>query len=194
MSRKDRDRWNQRYRHGAYKERNWPSSYLVDMLPACGGLTALDLACGRGRNSLYLAKSGYETVGLDISDVAIDEARTLATEQQQPASFQRVDLEEGLALEQTFDLIIMFRYVDLDLVATLPDYLNAGGTMIIEEHLRVTDDMPQVTGPTNPNFRVQRGSLRKKLPTLRVRHSYEGLVTEPNGESAALARITASKD
>ncbi len=70
MSRSDRDKWNDRYRRGAYRERSQPSVLVKEYVPdifasqqaANGGdgtLRALDLACGAGRNALYLARLGY---------------------------------------------------------------------------------------------------------------------------------------
>ena len=62
MTQTDRQRWDQRYRTGAYAERPWPSAYLQQCIPQIAAnpvaARALDVACGRGRNSLYLAQQG----------------------------------------------------------------------------------------------------------------------------------------
>ena len=45
------------------------------------GLTpgrALDVACGEGRNAVWLAEQGWQATGVDFSDVALDKARGLA--------------------------------------------------------------------------------------------------------------------
>ena len=64
MSEADRKRWNERYKAGAYGQRTHPSALLATMveqwLPVRGGARALDLACGAGRNALYLAEQGYQ--------------------------------------------------------------------------------------------------------------------------------------
>ncbi len=44
------------------------------------GETAIDLGCGTGANTLFLAESGWETVGVDFSPVAVDKARARARE------------------------------------------------------------------------------------------------------------------
>ena len=76
----DRTRWDARYRNGAYAERPWPSTFLeqnIVALPSSGGDgshghdKALDLACGAGRNSVFLAQHGFTTQGIDISAAAI---------------------------------------------------------------------------------------------------------------------------
>ncbi|MBW3551355.1 MAG: methyltransferase domain-containing protein [Proteobacteria bacterium] len=68
-----RDRWNERYAQGG---RQWmpetPSEWLVDHAELLiGGGRALDVACGDGRNALYLAHLGYTVDAIDVSDVAI---------------------------------------------------------------------------------------------------------------------------
>lgn len=47
-----------------------------------GSLNILDLGCGTGRNSNYLAERGNTVVGMDISKTAIDIAKTRASEMQ----------------------------------------------------------------------------------------------------------------
>ena len=73
MSDEDRQRWNERYREGAYQFREHPSAVLLDWQDALAGSTALDLACGRGRNTLYLATLGFDVHAIDVSDIAIQQ-------------------------------------------------------------------------------------------------------------------------
>ena len=66
----DRQRWDQRYREGTYAARPWPSAYLRQLCD--DGLIqpvgrALDVACGRGRNSLFLSAAGYAVDAVDVS-------------------------------------------------------------------------------------------------------------------------------
>ena len=49
---------------------------LTDLEPG----RAVDLACGEGRNALWLAARGWTVTGVDFSAVAIDKARTLDAE------------------------------------------------------------------------------------------------------------------
>ena len=75
MAQTDRQRWDARYRDGAYEQRVWPSAYLQQCVPLIAptqlGVRALDIACGRGRNSLYLAQQGFAVDAVDVSSVAI---------------------------------------------------------------------------------------------------------------------------
>lgn len=75
----DREDWNERYRA---EELVWgaePNRFVAELLgsrKATG--RALDLACGEGRNAIWLAKRGWSVTGVDYSDVAIRRARELA--------------------------------------------------------------------------------------------------------------------
>ena len=75
----DPDAWDERYRAadlvwGAPPNR-WVAAELADARPG----RAVDLACGEGRNALWLAHNGWQVTGLDFSPVAITKARALDT-------------------------------------------------------------------------------------------------------------------
>mgnify|MGYP001215786739 FL=1 len=112
----DRQRWDARYRAGAYAQRHWPSAYLQqlqqdDVIPHSG--RALDVACGRGRNSLFLVSLGLRVDALDVSAVAIAQAANTAIGQQLRVNWQCSDvLELSHRLPQdTYALVIMLRFV-----------------------------------------------------------------------------------
>src|SRR5580704_9464059 len=67
-----------------------------DLFPRAG--LALDLACGRGAASVWLATRGLDVCGIDVSSVAIDRARRLAVchEASGRCWFQLADLDLGL--------------------------------------------------------------------------------------------------
>ncbi len=65
---------------------------------------ALDLGCGSGRNSIFLAKQGFEVVGYDISGVAIQWAKDRAEESKLNIQFEHESVFDIVALEQ-FDFV-----------------------------------------------------------------------------------------
>ncbi|MGQ9716127.1 MAG: class I SAM-dependent methyltransferase [Anaerolineae bacterium] len=74
-----------------------------------GGLSpgrALDLGCGTGTNSLYLARHGWEVVGVDFSAVAIWRARQRARRMNLPVRFHRADVTDLGFLSGPFDLAL----------------------------------------------------------------------------------------
>ena len=196
VSAEDRAKWDARYAEGAYDERPHPSAFLRDCLEG-GALPApdraLDLACGAGRNAIYLAQNGWTVDAVDISPVALERARQRSGEGAQLAiHYLEQDLDAGFAGTGRYDLIVNIRYVNLPLLHTLIDRLRPGGALLVEQHLAPAEGLePTIVGPRNPAFRVAPGSLRHLARGLLVRRSQEGLVREPDGTLAALAQLVA---
>ncbi len=76
------DEWEEIYRRHRDESLPWelgrPRPILVDLIES-GVLVphgkALDACCGLGTNTIYIAKSGFETTGIDISETAIQRAK-----------------------------------------------------------------------------------------------------------------------
>jgi SAM-dependent methyltransferase len=190
VSRDDLEKWNKRYQDGAYAERSRPSPVLEDWVELISPGKALDVACGTGRNALYLAAKGFDVDAVDISDEALDRARTTGHRLGLRVNWLAQDLDEPLALECPYQLILVIRYVNLSLIRQLTAHLNPGGFLICEQHLVTGDD---VIGPTNPAYRVRHGDLRSAAAGLRIHRLEEGLVRDPDGRTAALARLVAQR-
>jgi SAM-dependent methyltransferase len=191
MSGIDREKWNQRYCDGAYAERTHPSVFLEHWLDSAPAGRALDLACGAGRNALYLAQNGFEVDAVDISGEAIARGQSSARNLGVAINWYEWDLDESpLALEPGYQLILVVRYVNLTLVRELVSLLAPGGILLCEQHLE-TD--AEVIGPSNPAFRVKPGELESALAGLQIIHLEEGLSPEPDGSLAALARVVARR-
>ena len=193
MTAADRRKWNARYAAGAYCERPHPSAFLV----ACGAVLprqgrALDLACGAGRNALFLARRGLEVDAVDISAVALRRGRRLAAELAgaAPIRWLRQDLDDGFEPGVDYDLIVNVRYVNLPLARSLIARLRPGGLLLVEQHLRCRAD---VAGPRNPAFRVRRGALKELAASLTILRSEERLCEEPDGATAAVAKLLAQR-
>ena len=120
MSDSDREKWDERYREGAYTDRTYPTALLSDWLPQLSrGIPpgrALDVACGAGRNALFLAGAGFEVTAIDISEEALARARQSARERGLKINWICADLESGEAgvlPDGPFDLVVMVRYVNM---------------------------------------------------------------------------------
>ena len=188
MSTTDRNKWDQRYREGAYASRDYPSEFLKQRLLHLKRGKALDLACGAGRNSIFLAQNGFLVDAVDVSSVGLEKARKRAETLGVSINWLNQDLLDGWKLpSESYSLIIMFRFVALELLPVLPEILERGGSLIIEEHLQWKGEA--VSGPTNENFRVPPGELARIVDGLKVVYEYEGLVKEPDGALAALSQL-----
>lgn len=190
MSGADREKWNQRYRGGAYAERTLPSTFLATWIERIPLGRALDVACGAGRNALYLAARGFDVDAVDISGEALERARDAAQELGLSVNWLQHDLDEPLTLAGSYQLIVIFRYVNLPLVRQLTASLAPGGYLVCEQHLVTEAD---AIGPKNPLYRVKSGDLLGVAQSLQIHHFEEALVPDPDGRTAALARLVAQK-
>lgn len=189
MSSAERDKWDARYRDGAYESRTHPTALLASWLPQLPRGRALDVACGAGRNALFLAANGYSVTALDISRVALERGRRSAEERGLAIDWRCADLDGDLALALPagpFDLIIWVRYVHRTLLPQLIARLAPGGALLCEQHLLTGQ---AVAGPTSAEFRLAPGELSAAAHGLRIEHSFEGLVADPDGRSVALAQL-----
>jgi SAM-dependent methyltransferase len=106
------------YYHILYKERNYREAQIfMDNLTHYLNLPekakVLDLACGKGRHSIYLNQLGYEVVGADLSENSIAEANK---NQNKTLQFQVHDMRNPFAekFEAIFNLFTSFGYFEND--------------------------------------------------------------------------------
>jgi SAM-dependent methyltransferase len=190
MSQTDREKWDTRYREGSYGTRTHPSELLVEWLPQLTKGRALDVACGVGRNALYLSTSGYDVDAIDISSIALECLRKAARTRGLELTCLEIDLESDPLPTKHYDLILLVRYTNSALITRLLPLLADGGHFVCEEHLE-TDE--EVIGPTDPAFRVAPDELLQLTSELDVLFYNEGIVQDPDGRRAALARLVARK-
>ena len=201
MSEQDKLKWNEKYAAGAYETRAYPANFLADKLETIKNALretainapwdGLDLACGAGRNSHFLATQGFRMDAVDISEQGLQRAAKNKLADALPINWVCQDLENSSAENfSRYHLILMMRYVNIPLLRAVTKNLVAGGLIICEEHLK-TDEA--VIGPKNPNFRVAPGALKDALSELNILHYSESIITEPNGDKAAVARILAQR-
>lgn len=197
MTESDQIRWNRRYEGGAYADRPHPGDFLKANIEDLPVGKALDLACGRGRNSLFLADRGFDVEGIDVSDIALDQAQNSAEERNLKIRWVCQDLSDNPDLPPgPYSLIIMFRFVADHLLPQLSRRLVHGGHVMVEEHLRWPDENLELAGPKSERFRIAPGMLRQWVeedPDLEVVVHTEGLVTEPDGTKAAVSRMLARR-
>lgn len=191
MSDADRKRWDQRYRDGSYRARPRETVLLEKWQPELPPGRALDLACGAGRNSLYLAACGYEVDAVDIAPFALEQARAKARERELEVNWIEADLDTFVPEKSRYDLIVVARYVNRRLLPRLAAGLKPGGALVYEHHFRT--DL-EVDGPKDPEFRLAPGELRQQFAELDIRYYREGLVIDPDGRNMALAQLVAFRN
>ena len=133
------DRWNERY---AGKELVWsagPNALFAEAAAQLDNGTALDIACGEGRNALWLAEQGWRVSAMDFSSVAIDKAKKIAGHRGLQVNWQVDDITSCSLPLAGFDLVAII-YLHTDPASRqiwLPKALAAvkpGGTFIYIGH------------------------------------------------------------
>lgn len=199
MSQADRLKWDAKYQAGAYAGRDHPTQLLADWVPQANQGRALDVACGAGRNSVFLSTLGFEVDAIDISAEGLERARETAVAKGVHVRWIEGDLEEDPAAvlpPGPYDLIVMVRYVNPGLYPLLLERLAADGVFLCEEHLESDDD---VIGPRDPAYRLSHNELLHSVtaiarPSDRVLHYREGRVIDPDGRQAALAQLVLCRE
>ena len=119
--------WNAHY-SGATRIDLTPEPLLVELADKLPPGRALDLACGTGRNAIYLADLGWHVTAVDSSEVAISRLR-----QMRPTVDARLaDLERNeFEIEpEAYDLICDFLYLQRNLFTAIREGVRPGGTFI----------------------------------------------------------------
>jgi len=127
---------------------------------------ALDLACGTGRNALWLAERGWQVTAVDYSPAAVAILRS-----RNSAIDARVaDLERGdfTVVPRSWDLIVISRYLQRDLFEPAKAGLVPGGVIIAIVLLSKEEK----------RFRVQPGELARYFDGFQILHSSENAMAE----------------
>lgn len=150
---------------------------------------ALDLACGKGRNAIYLAEHGFDVAALDVSSVALDEGRRLAEEMKLRIDWRQCDLTSAVLPAAAFDLVINFNYLQRSLVPLIKQVVKPGGSVIFETYLI---DQAAVGHPNNPTYLLEHNELLHFFRGFRVLLYREGEFTD-DGATAFRAGIFAQR-
>jgi len=156
----DRIKWNARFESQDSYLGERPSPFLADEIGRIKALApgpdALDIACGEGRNSIFLAQHGFRVVGLDISDSGLAKGRSRAQKLGVDIDFRRVDLYAGI-IEGTYDLVLNFNFLLRELIPTEVASLNPGGLLLFDT-IMASETLLQTR---NPAFLLQPGELNR---------------------------------
>ena len=171
--------WDARYRGSdlvwGVKPNRWVEQEVAALPPG----RALDLACGEGRNSLWLAQRGWQVTGVDFSAQAIGKARALEqalAEHATPIDWQCADATT-IDLPPGFDLaLLVYLQVAADerraALATAWRFLAPGGTLVVFAH--DSDNLAQgVGGPQDPTVLYTAADITADLAVIDPRAEVE---------------------
>ena len=152
--------------------------------------TALDVAMGRGRHALLSARHGFETFGVDIDLDAVRAAKRSAERERLQIRGWCADLTTAHLPERVFDLVIVARYLQRDLFASLKASLRVGGYVVYETFTTAQRELG--TGPRSPDHLLQPRELMSAFDEWDVLR-YDELTVVEGGRPEAIARLVARR-
>jgi SAM-dependent methyltransferase len=182
--------WDERYRSRDRPREDFASEPLALVVRFAKTLTrgrALDLACGTGRNAIWLAQQGWDVAAVDGASVAIESLNLRAQENRVEVNAQVADLEAGeFQIEPgAWDLICICYYLQRDLFESAKHGLAPGGVLISVVHLSENNE------PATEH-RLLPGQLFEYFCDMEILHYFEGLPDDPI-HHRAVAEIVARK-
>jgi SAM-dependent methyltransferase len=175
----DPSTWDERYRSTELVWGAGPNQFVRMQCESLPPGDALDLACGQGRNALWLARLGWRVTGVDYSPVAISRARTLTAEEPSDVADRLTWIVADATLRavdaETADLVVVaYFHLAPDeharMLRLAAAALRPGATMVIVGHDRrnLTEG---VSGPQDISLLYHPTALRAQLEEI-------GLVVE----------------
>lgn len=124
---------------------------------------ALDLACGRAGNAIFLAKCGYTVDAMDSSSVVLSHVEKYAITEGLSIKGIRRDIEnEGLGIKQ-YDVIVVSFFLHRSITQQIINSLKPKGLLFYQTWSQLQSNN---IGPSNPRFRLKAGELLVEFAAL----------------------------
>jgi len=147
----DATHWNNRYATAELVWKADPNAFLAGEATTLAPGRALDVACGEGRNAVWLAEQGWTVTGVDFSDVGLDKGRRMAAERDVDVEWICADATTWQAPDAGYDLVAVL-YLQLPAeqrraaIGLAGHAVAPGGTLLVVAHDR-TNLTDGVGGP-----------------------------------------------
>lgn len=179
----DKERWNRRHVEKPMRKNIEPLVEKYVDLAKVGN--ALDLACGIGRNTHFLAEKGFLVDAVDISDYALNEVKNMATIKKIETDLDSYNLEFN-----KYDLIVNVNYLNRRLFPQMKEALKSGGVLIYETFIIAHGDFDQ---PKNAEFLLRKNELLHTFIGLDIIYYEEKDEINLRGEKTRVASLVAKK-
>ncbi len=169
MSEAGRAKWDRRH-HGELPGE--PEPFVIAMLPRLPRGLALDVAAGRGRHSLLLARAGMRVIAVDYSIVGIQVLMNAARSEGLVVSPVVADMTGFPFAQKKFDVIINVNFLERGLLPDFKRALKVDGALLFDTFLI---DEAWEGHLRNPRHLLGHGELRALLDGLDIVEYREGL-------------------
>jgi len=188
----NREHWDERY---GTEELIWkaePNRFLVEELDALAPGRALDVACGEGRNAVWLASKGWRVTGVDFSRAGLAKAQRLATDRDVEVTWVEADVVEWQPPTASFDLVVVM-YLHLlaeqrrQALAHAAAALAPGGVLLVVGH-DTSNPSKGTAGPQDPAVLFAPEEIVEDLSGLRIERAEQvnRTVVTDAGEATAI--------
>lgn len=179
----DKERWNRRHVEKPMRSSVEPIVEKYISLANIG--EALDIACGIGRNTHFIASRGFRVDAVDISDYALGEIKN-------DESIKKIETDlDSYNLEyDKYDLIININYLSRRLFPQIKEALRRDGILIFETFIVAHGDFAQ---PANPEFLLRKNELLHAFIGLEIIFYEERDAINLRGEKTRVASLVAKK-
>lgn len=113
-----------------------PTEFLLEAIEHLVPGAAIDLACGTGRDAVFLASEGWNVTAIDLLPDALAKARALGARYlpsgSPPVHWVQADLEKVTPDVASANLVCCFRFLDRNLLCEVARRLTPGSHVVIE--------------------------------------------------------------
>lgn len=152
---------------------------------------ALDLACGRAGNAIFLAKHGYQVDAIDNSEVVLSHVQRYSEDKKLDINCISRDIEERGINDKKYDVIVVSYFLSRKITDQIIQALKPNGLIFYQTWSQLSCDDK---GPKNPSFRLEAKELLSLFSPLRpVVYRENGLVGNLNEGLRNEAMLVAQK-
>ena len=180
----DRERWDAKYTAAGDRPLDAPDDFVVHALDRLDldGIplgAAVDIAAGRGRHALELARRGWRTTAWDVSPVGLAELERAAAEAGYKVPTRALDLlASEPPVNESFDLVVIVNFLDRALFDRLDQLVRPGGHALLTTF---TTERPGTRPPLD--YCLEPGELERRFGSAVV------VSREQDGRAGVLARF-----
>ena len=180
MSSADRAKWEELYASGS-REGRPPSRWIMNTVGRLPNDRPIaDIAGGRGRHAIPMARAGRQVVLIDFAIQAATTAR-----RDEPSLGVVVANASALPfLPRQFGVVVVANFLDRAIFSDLISLLVPGGYLVYEtytvSHLELVH-AGVARGPSSPQFLLEPGELSRLAAGLEIREYWEGEVEDEAG-------------
>ncbi len=181
MSAQDRQRWDRKYSGGTVDTHLVaPDEWLISAVAGLSPGRALEIACGRGHNTVWLASQGWQVDAIDVSPQGLRLARALANHNDVTPRWIVADVDRFVPLPAIYDVVVVFRFLDRQRLPELVTRALAPGGHLVYETFGPGQCEREDNHLRNPSFVLAPGELEQLFSGLEILASEDAVLADRN--------------